>query len=85
MPATIVNWAGDDAVSIEEWCGWLGELTGLEPTFEPTTDTIESVVCDLTRMHELIGRGTVEWRDGLRRMVAASRPDLIRTPPSGPA
>ncbi len=77
VPATVVNWGGDDAVSIEEWCGHLAELTGLEATFAPTTGTIDSVQIDLTRMHELLGRTTVPWREGLRSMVAARHPELL--------
>ncbi len=77
-PATTVNWGGDQAVSIEEWCGYLGELTGLPARFAPTDATIDSVDIDLTRMHELVGRTTVDWRDGMRRMVAARHPELLR-------
>jgi len=78
VPATIVNWGGSEAVSIEDWCAWLGELTGLEPVFAPTRRTIESTCIDTTRMHELIGPTQVPWRDGFRRMVAARRPELLR-------
>ena len=28
VPATIVNWAGDEAVSVQEWARYFGELTG---------------------------------------------------------
>jgi UDP-glucuronate 4-epimerase len=77
VPATTVNWGGEDAVSIEEWCTYLGELTGLEPTFAATTATIDSVQIDLTRMHELVGTPTVGWRDGFRRMVGAQHPELL--------
>lgn len=76
-PATIVNWGGDEAVSIEEWCGYLSELTGIDAHFLPTADTIDSVQIDLTRMHRLVGGTTVGWRDGLRRMVAARHPELL--------
>jgi nucleoside-diphosphate-sugar epimerase len=77
-PATVTNWGGDEAVSIEAWCAHLGDLTGLTPTFAPTVDTIDSVQVDLTRMHELVGHTTVDWRDGMRRMVAARHPELLR-------
>jgi hypothetical protein len=33
---------------------------------------------DLTRMHECLGRTTVPWRDGFRRMVGAFDPTLLR-------
>ena len=77
VPAVTVNWGGSEAVSIEEWCAYLAELTGLEPRFEPTEHTIDSVQIDPTRMHELIGRTTVPWRDGMRRMAKALHPDLV--------
>jgi nucleoside-diphosphate-sugar epimerase len=78
VPATTVNWGGDQAVSIEEWCGYLSELTGIPARFAPTRDTIDSVQIDLTRMHELVGTTTVGWQDGMRRMVAARHPELLR-------
>jgi UDP-glucuronate 4-epimerase len=77
VPATTVNWGGEDGVSIEEWCTFLGQLTGLPATFTPTDETIDSVQIDLTRMHELVGSPTVAWRDGFRRMVAARHPERI--------
>jgi UDP-glucuronate 4-epimerase len=78
VPATTVNWGGSEAVSIEEWSTYLAELTGIEARFEPTANTIDSVQIDTTRMHELVGRTSVAWRDGMRRMVAALHPDKIR-------
>jgi nucleoside-diphosphate-sugar epimerase len=77
VPATTVNWAGPEPVSIEDWCLYLGELVRIMPSFAPTTATIESVRVDTTRMHELIGPAEVRWREGLRRMVVHRRPDLF--------
>jgi nucleoside-diphosphate-sugar epimerase len=77
-PATVVNWGGSQAVSIEAWCGYLGEVTGLAPGFAPTTETIDSVEIDLTRMHELVGPTHVDWRDGMRRMVESRHPELLK-------
>lgn len=74
--ATITNWGGDETVSIEEWCAYLGELLGRDPIFRPTDETIESVAIDPSRMNELVGHTTVSWRDGMRRMVADLYPDL---------
>ena len=76
-PATIVNWAGDEVSSIEEWCAYLAELTGLDLTFAPTAHTLGSVTCDLTRMHELAGHTQTKWQDGLARMVRACHPELL--------
>jgi len=77
VPATVVNWAGSEPASIEDWCTWMGELTGLAPQFEVTERTIGSVVADTSRMHELIGPTRVHWRDGIRRMIAERHPELL--------
>jgi UDP-glucuronate 4-epimerase len=77
VPATTVNWGGDEAVSIEEWCAHLAAITGLTCRFEPTDRTIDSVDIDLTRMHALVGGSRIPWREGMRRMVAARRPELL--------
>jgi UDP-glucuronate 4-epimerase len=77
VPATIVNWGGDDAVSIEDWCTYLGKLVGVDPTFVATDQTIESVTVDLTKMHELVGHTAVPWQDGFRRMVQARHPETL--------
>jgi nucleoside-diphosphate-sugar epimerase len=78
VPAAIVNWGGDEIVSVEDWSEELGRLTGLTPTFAPTTATIASIVPDLDRLHGTGFRSTVGWREGMRRLVATSRPDLLR-------
>jgi nucleoside-diphosphate-sugar epimerase len=71
LPVTTVNWGGSEVVSVETWCAYLGELTGLEPTFERTAATLESVVVDTTRLTALAGPTEVGWRDGFRRLVEA--------------
>jgi nucleoside-diphosphate-sugar epimerase len=71
VPATIVNWAGDETVSIEEWCAYMAGLVGKDASFVVTDRTISSVTTDNTRLHELVGRTEVTWRDGMARMVAA--------------
>jgi UDP-glucuronate 4-epimerase len=77
VPATTVNWAGPEAVSIEDWSLELGRLTGLDVAFEPTEATLESIVADTTRLDDLGFEAKVGWRDGLRRLVEHSRPDLL--------
>ena len=77
MPARIVNWSGQVHVSIEEWCTYLGELIGVEPVFEYTDGTIESVMTDNSKMREIVGPAEVHWKDGLRRMVEDRHPDWL--------
>jgi UDP-glucuronate 4-epimerase len=77
VPAVTVNWGGSEPVSIEEWCAHLAGLAGVEARFDPTEHTIDSVQIDTTRMHDLAGRTTVPWRDGMRRMAKALHPDRV--------
>ncbi|HZO08451.1 MAG TPA: NAD(P)-dependent oxidoreductase [Myxococcota bacterium] len=78
VPATIVNWGGQEHVSIEEWCEYLGELTGLEPRCEVSPQALDSVQVDTTRLVELVGPAKVSWKEGFRRMVEARAPELLR-------
>lgn len=77
VPARIINWSGQQHVAIEEWCAYLGELIGVEPKFDQTEATLESVMTDNTRMRELVGPCEVDWKDGLRRMVEDRHPDWL--------
>jgi nucleoside-diphosphate-sugar epimerase len=79
VPPTVVNWAGDERVSVEEWTAYLGELTGLTPKLAVSEHSIASGTVNLDRMHELVGHTTVKWRDGMRRMVESLRPDLLKS------
>jgi len=77
VPARILNWCGQEHVAIEEWCAYLGELIGVEPKFDATDNTLESVQADNRRMRELVGPCEVSWKDGLRRMVEDRHPDWL--------
>ena len=77
VPAVTVNWGGSEPVSIEEWCTYLAGLVGVEARFDPTEHTIDSVQIDTALMHELAGRTTVPWRDGMRHMAKALHPDRV--------
>jgi len=71
VPATIVNWGGDDETSIEAWCEFMGELVGVEARFEVTSNTIGGIPTDNAKRLALVGPTKVGWKDGMRRMVAA--------------
>jgi hypothetical protein len=71
VPTTVVNWGGDEEVSVEEWCTFLADLSGVDACFDRTLHTIGGIPTDNARRRELAGSTTVAWRDGMRRMVAA--------------
>jgi nucleoside-diphosphate-sugar epimerase len=78
VPANIVNWGGPEAVSIEDWSAYLGELTGTKPVLEYTEKgPLESVVVDTTKLFSIAPQFKTNWKDGFRRMVAAKHPDWL--------
>ena len=81
VPTLVVNWAGSETVSAEEYCEYLGLLVGITPRFEYTDAAYWPLWPDVTTMHEVLGRTQVPWREGMRRMAAARHPELtLRSP-----
>jgi nucleoside-diphosphate-sugar epimerase len=76
-PPVVVNWAGSETVSVEDYCAYMGELVGVEPTFEYRAGAHTPLWPDVTRMHDILGRTKVHWRDGFRRMIEARHPELV--------
>ncbi len=77
VPPLVVNWCGDDVVAVEEYCTYMGELIGREPSFEYTNAAWCSLVADTTFMHEVLGHCEVTWREGCRMLVAQCYPELV--------
>jgi UDP-glucuronate 4-epimerase len=77
VPATTVNWCGEQAVSLQDWCNYLGSLVGKEPVFQESDQALRGNPTDPSRMRELVGGTTVDWRDGMRRMAAKFHPELV--------
>ncbi len=77
VPATTLNWCGEQTVSVQEWCDYLGSLVGREPIFEESEHALRGNPTDTTRMRELVGGTTVDWHDGLRRMAAKFHPERV--------
>ena len=79
VPATIVNWGGDEAVSPHEWCAYMGELLGVTPRMvvKEMPGTQRGASFDVTKRLSITGPCRVSWKDGFRRMVQARYPDGI--------
>jgi UDP-glucuronate 4-epimerase len=75
-PPVVVNWAGSETVSLEDYCAYMGELVGVKPTFEYTPEAHTPLWPDVTYMHQVLGRTKVSWREGFRRMIKARHPEL---------
>jgi nucleoside-diphosphate-sugar epimerase len=75
---TIMNFGGSEKVSIEEWCAYIGELTGFTPIFKDNPKAFGSLCIDTQKMHSLIGETRVDWRAGIRRQIEHLAPQLLR-------
>jgi nucleoside-diphosphate-sugar epimerase len=77
VPATIVNWGGDEPVAAQDWCAHFGSLTGKTPIVNtvPVPGTQRGVVLESTRRLALTGPSRVHWRDGMRAMYEARYPN----------
>jgi nucleoside-diphosphate-sugar epimerase len=78
VPATIYNWCNPEIVSIEEWCDELHRLTGVDFELEETTATIPPNPVDSSKLLGLGWQPEVSWRDGIRRLVETTYPDLLK-------
>jgi nucleoside-diphosphate-sugar epimerase len=76
VPARIVNWGGDEAVSVQEWCAYFAELTGHAVPVDvvETPGTLRGSIADPTLRASITGRCRVGWRDGLRAAFASRYP-----------
>jgi nucleoside-diphosphate-sugar epimerase len=73
VPAPIVNWAGDEAVSVQEWAAYTGELAGhdVQVVVEESPGTLRGSVADISRRNAITGPCRVDWRAGFQRTWAA--------------
>jgi nucleoside-diphosphate-sugar epimerase len=80
VPATIVNWGGDEAVSVQDWVAFGAEWFGVIPTIEvqPIPGAAGGTVGDHVKRVSITGPSSVHWRDGLRRTLEANFPDAVR-------
>lgn len=73
VPATIVNWGGDEPVSVQEWVAYMGELAGVTPELvvQPLPGTHIGSVASTDRRLPITGPCRVSWKDGIRRTYEA--------------
>jgi nucleoside-diphosphate-sugar epimerase len=69
---------GGEPVSIEDWCAYLGELTGLSPVFRDNPKAFGSLQIDPAAMQAAIGTTQVDWKAGMKRMLEQLAPDLLK-------
>ena len=80
VPATIVNWVGDDVVGPEDWCAYFAELTSKDIDLAAATSGggYPGAICDNTKRLSITGPCEVSWRDGMRALVETCYPGATR-------
>ncbi len=78
VPARLVNWGGDDIVTVKEILSYLAELLGVTPTFTVGANPPDTRALDHTLRKSLIGDCRVDWRDGMRQTLEVHFPDLVK-------
>lgn len=77
VPAIIVNWGGDEVLSVEQMALFLGALVGIEPKFERTAIyPVPAMITDNSLRSKIAGPCKVNWKDGLREMVRFRHPEI---------
>jgi nucleoside-diphosphate-sugar epimerase len=79
VPATIVNWCGDEPVSVQEWCAYVGELAGIEAKVivQEMPGTLRGSVADTVKRMSITGACRVGWREGMGRTLEALHPEAL--------
>jgi len=67
----VVNWAGSETVSAEDYCAYLGELVAKPVTIRYDAAAPWPIWPDVTKMHEVLGRTEIPWQEGMRKIAAA--------------
>lgn len=82
-PALVVNFGGDEAVSAQHWCDYLGDLVGVRPIVRiaPVPGSQLGTAGDPTARLAITGPGTVRWQEGMRRLLAEHAQDEGVAPP----
>lgn len=77
VPTTVVNWGGDEVVSVQQWCAYIGELTGITPDVQVKLmpGTSRGSIADPTKRISLTGPCKVPWREGIRRTFEERYPN----------
>jgi nucleoside-diphosphate-sugar epimerase len=72
---TVTNWAGDEAISVENYAPWLADLLGTTVTWSEMTDII-AYPRNLSpeKRLSLTGPCKIKWQDGFKRIVEQRYP-----------
>jgi nucleoside-diphosphate-sugar epimerase len=72
VPAMIVNWCGDDVVSVQQWTAYMGELLGMPVriSVREADGAARGGAANPAKRRALTGPCKVTWGRGFRRIVS---------------
>ena len=76
VPATIVNWGGDEGVPVPDLAHYIAKRIGREARVEASPEGIHQYWLDPAKRIALAGACEVPWQAGVDRMIAARHPQL---------
>lgn len=76
-PPLVVNFAGSESSTIEEYCRIAARILGVEVTFREDPAAYWPLWADVTKMERLLGPTRVSVKEGIRRVIAARYPEAV--------
>jgi len=78
-PPNVVNFGGDEVVTAQEWCAYLGELVGRKPVIEYAgiPGSQPGIALDVGKRKRITGPDQWTWREGFRLMTEALAPSRL--------
>lgn len=75
VPATIINWGGDDVVTDAAWCMYLGELVGKTARLISADGAGKGGAMDVRQRESVTGKCQWDWRQGMKMMCEERYPE----------
>lgn len=70
VPPTVVNFAGSETTTVQDYCRIAGEQLGVTPSFREDPQAYYPIWPDVTRMHELLGTCRTSVAEGVAAVLA---------------
>lgn len=72
VPPTVINFAGSETTTVQEYCTMAGNKLGLAPSFRDDPNAYYPIWPDVTRMHELLGKCRISVAEGVDSVLASA-------------
>lgn len=78
IDSPIVNFIGDDTLSVEELVAYMSELTGIEPVYKFVDElSWPAMIINPTKRKSITGPSAYLWKEGVKEVVEHFLPKLL--------